>query len=71
MSKLLQNIVTGLIRHGLSSAGAALVADGVLTSSQSTEISGGVLAILAVGWSIFDKRAKDRKLSDVGLKGLF
>lgn len=61
-SKLTQQIVLGMIRHGLTIAGGALVANGYATSSQEQQIIGGILAAATVAWSAWQKRNVDAKL---------
>lgn len=49
-------IVLGLIRHILTVAGGYLVAQGTLTSGDLTELIGGIVALVGVGWSVYAKR---------------
>ena len=50
------NRILGLIfRHGLTSTGGALVAEGIMTADQSNAIIGGVTALIGVLMSIFEK----------------
>jgi hypothetical protein len=54
----MKDILLGLVRHLLTSAGGALVAKGVVTT---TTLDQGVgLALVAVGalWSLIDKKLK-------------
>ena len=44
--------ITSLIRHGLTAAGGFLVAKGLASSEQITEIVGALIALISVGWSI-------------------
>ena len=50
--------VSALIRHGLTAAGAALVAKGVVDEGTWTEIAGGVVALIGVIWSLMDKKGR-------------
>lgn len=47
--------VLGLVRHILSGVGAILVAKGYIEDSLLQEAIGGIMAIVAVGWSIGSK----------------
>jgi hypothetical protein len=47
-----------LIRHGLTSAGGALVAGGYLDASQAQTVTGALLALAGVGLSMWDKRGR-------------
>jgi hypothetical protein len=47
--------VFGLVRHILSAAGALLVAKGYIDDSLVQEAIGGIMALVAVGWSIGSK----------------
>ena len=47
--------VLGLLRHVLSIAGGILVAKGVIDDALLQEAIGGILSIVAVGWSIGSK----------------
>ncbi len=59
-------IVLGLIRHILTVAGGYLVAQGTLTSGDLTELIGGIVAIVGVGWSVYEKRAVRRSAPGAG-----
>lgn len=56
-------IVLGLIRHLLTVAGGYLVAQGTLTSGDLTELIGGVVAIIGVGWSVYEKQTARKRAS--------
>lgn len=63
--KLVQSISTALARHAINAAGASLVAKGVLTADQNSAIVGGILAAIAVAWSLIDKHETNQKLSEL------
>ena len=46
----------GVIRHALTAAGGGLIANGAVTADQWQAIVGGVIAVLGVAWSIYQKR---------------
>lgn len=58
-----QETVLGIVRHVLGFAGAAAVAQGYTTNDQWTVISGGVVALVAVGWSIWQKRQQKQAVA--------
>lgn len=49
-------ILMGLVRHLLTTAGGAAVANGVLSSSDLTTVVGAAAAVAGVAWSAFAKR---------------
>ncbi len=44
--------IASLIRHGLTAAGGFLIAKGVASTEQITELVGALLSLASVGWSI-------------------
>jgi hypothetical protein len=50
------DILSGIIRHVLTTVGGALVAAGYLTSDQWTTIAGALAVIIGVVWSVISKR---------------
>jgi hypothetical protein len=44
--------IASLIRHGLTAAGGFLIARGVASTEQITELVGALLSLASVGWSI-------------------
>lgn len=47
--------ILALIRHGLTTAGGALVASGMATTNEIATISGSIVAVLGFGWSLWRK----------------
>lgn len=56
MNKELTDMVLGLIRHAMTTAGGALVTNGVITQDDLTSIVGGALALLGIALSVWNKR---------------
>jgi len=56
MDKTTIDALFGVIRHAMTTAGGGLVAAGVVTNEQWTALVGGVVAILGIGWSIWQKK---------------
>jgi hypothetical protein len=50
-----QDDVLGVVRHVLTTLGGALVADGVLSSSQLQDGVGAVVVIAGIAWSLINK----------------
>jgi len=50
--------LASLIRHILTAAGGFLVAKGVASTEQLTEIVGALLSLASVGWSIKSNNKK-------------
>ena len=48
-------IVGAIVRHAVSIAGTALAASGYATGSETDAITGGLTALVAVIWSIYQK----------------
>jgi hypothetical protein len=44
--------LTSLIRHALTAAGGFLVAKGLASTEQVTEIVGALVTLIGVGWSL-------------------
>lgn len=50
--------IQGLLRHLLTFGGGFLVSDGVIDAEQADIITGSVLSLGGVIWSIFDKKGR-------------
>lgn len=50
--------IASLIRHILTAAGGFLVARGIASTEQLTEIVGALISIIGVGWSIKNNSKK-------------
>lgn len=48
--------IFGIIRHGLTFFGALMVMNGKVDESQWYEVTGAVLSLASVLWSIYDKK---------------
>jgi hypothetical protein len=48
--------VGAVVRHGLTAAAGALVAGGYATGDQATTLVAGAMAVIAIGWSWWQKR---------------
>jgi hypothetical protein len=46
----------GIVRHALTFIGGAIVTNGLIDQSTMTELSGAVLTIVGIVWSIMNKR---------------
>lgn len=51
-----QDIILGLIRHGLTTLGGVLVARGYLDDGTLQAIIGALLTLGGAGWSVYAKR---------------
>jgi hypothetical protein len=47
-----------LLRHALTALGTYLVSTGYADAGQVEVISGGVMAVAGIAWSIYEKRAR-------------
>lgn len=52
--------VASLIRHLLTAAGGFLVAKGLASAEQLTELVGAVVSIAGIGWSIKNNNASKK-----------
>lgn len=48
----------GIVRHTLTFVGGIVVTNGLVDQSSMTELSGAILTIAGVVWSIMNKRKK-------------
>jgi len=56
--KLSKEELLGIVRHGLTFVGGLVITGGLIDSGLYAELTGGVLSIAGVIWSILDKRKK-------------
>lgn len=61
------DVISGLLRHLLTFGGGYLVTNGTLTDGDVQAITGGVIAIGGVLWSILNKRSVAKRV-DAALK---
>ncbi|MEO8812003.1 MAG: hypothetical protein ABI376_03705 [Caulobacteraceae bacterium] len=59
---LLPSAVMAAARGVLMAAGASLVTRGYLTGAQENELAGGAIALVALAWSLWQKRNANRAL---------
>lgn len=52
---LMKPFVTAFIRHGLTTAAGALVADGLLMSNQTNDFVGASFFMIGIAWSWWQK----------------
>lgn len=55
--------IQGIIRHVLTTAGGALVTQGLLTSGQLSDLIGAVMVIGGIGWSLYQKAGQRKALA--------
>jgi len=56
--KLSKEELLGIVRHGLTFLGGIIITGGLLDAGLWAELSGGLLTVAGVIWSILDKRKK-------------
>jgi len=56
--KLTKEELLGIVRHGLTFVGGLVITGGLIDSGLWAELTGGVLTLTGVIWSIIDKRKK-------------
>ena len=60
--------ILDLIRHGLTAVGAVLVSDGLVTSSQLTDLVGGVLVVISLAWNFYENHQQKPALQGAASK---
>ena len=61
---MLKQIILGQIRHAATLAGGALVTHGFASSSGSQQLTGAVMTLAALGWSMADKWLRTKLPAD-------
>jgi hypothetical protein len=56
LNHTMKNIILGILRHALTSAGGAIVATGYLTGGDYDSAVGALLTLVGIAWSVFEKR---------------
>lgn len=56
--KISKEQLLGIVRHGLTFLGGFIVTGGLIDSGMYAELSGAILTLAGVIWSILDKRKK-------------
>jgi hypothetical protein len=60
----MKDVISSLVRHGLTTAGGTLVAKGAIAASTLDEAVGAVMVLVGVVWSIIQKLSSDKKKED-------
>jgi len=55
MDNIISKVILGLIRHILTTAGGGLVAHGLVTGQQWSDVVGAIMVIVPVMFSAYDK----------------
>lgn len=63
MDDTMKTILAGLVRHGLTALGGALVTGGYMSSSSTADFVGGGMVIAGVLWSWWQKEGQARALA--------
>ena len=48
----------GVIRHGLTFAGAILITKGIISESAALDITGAVMTLVGLVWSVIENKTK-------------
>lgn len=51
--------ILGLVRHLLTFGAGYLVANNVMADAEAQQAVAGAMALIAVGWSVYNKRNKE------------
>lgn len=54
-SDTVSDIIGGVVRHVVTSAGGGLVAHGLINSDQLTQVAGALALIAGIAWSAYQK----------------
>lgn len=52
---LMKQFTLGVIRHGLTTAGGALVTQGVVSAGEAEQAVGAVMVLVGLAWSLWRK----------------
>lgn len=63
MDDTMKTILAGMVRHGLTTLGGALVTGGWMDSSQTSAFVGGGMVIAGIAWSWWQKQGQARALA--------
>jgi len=63
MDDTMKTILAGMLRHGLTTLGGALVAGGYMSSSSTADFVGGGMVLAGVAWSWWQKEGQARALA--------
>jgi len=50
--------ISGIVRHALGAIGGYVISIGVVTTTEWETITGAILILSSVAWSMWEKRAK-------------
>lgn len=67
MNDTTSDIIGGVIRHLVTSAGGALVAHGLITSTQLTDVAGALALLIGVAWSMYQKYRANQPVPNLNL----
>jgi len=59
---MIQQMITGIIRHVITTAGGALVAGGYIGQDELNLAVGAVITLIGVAWSAWDKKRQSDRL---------
>jgi hypothetical protein len=62
--------IEGILRHVLTSLGGALVAQGVISNGQLTDVVGAICVLGGVGWSLWQKRKQRQQVVTAAATGV-
>lgn len=63
MDETMKQIIAGMVRHGLTTLGGALVAGGYMDSSSTSAFVGGGMVLAGVAWSWWQKRGQAQAMA--------
>jgi hypothetical protein len=52
----MKDLITSLVRHGLTFGGGFLIAQGLVTADESNSLIAAAVSVVAIVWSIFERR---------------
>lgn len=68
-SDTVSDILGGVVRHLVTSAGGGLVAHGFINSDQLTQLAGAAALVVGIAWSAYQKYQANRPAPNTNLKG--
>ena len=66
-SDMISDILGGIVRHAVTTAGGALVTNGVINSDQLSQVAGALALIAGIAWSAWQKYQSNKPAPNLNL----
>lgn len=54
----MKDMILGIVRHVLTTAGGTLAGNGVITDADANVAAGAIITLIGIAWSVWDKKKK-------------